>query len=331
MSEFRTNKYIIFTLIGPPIVFAIILPVSFFAPLGFIMADVVSEPNPMNLRLNYTIQDQEVLGASLNGVHLENASIQEAAVYGSFIGNSTLSYAVVNYSVLHNVTVDHSIILNSNAYGLTEGEMTALEGTYVEGGEDSGLRFYLDTAMNSILLFFVMMPAIIPTVIASYTFVGEKLSRSLEPLLATPTTDAELLAGKSLAIFLPSMAVTWLSFIPMAVVVRLLTQDYLDFFPFLNPVWLLGLFLLAPLFCALSISFNVFVSSKVSDVRASQQLGVLVIIPLIGIFVAAMAGAVQLDALAILVFAAMMAAAAAGVTVLSLKTFQREEILVRWK
>ena len=54
--------------------------------------------------------------------------------------------------------------------------------------------------------FFAVMAAILPTVIASYSFVGEKVERSLEPLLATPTTDGELLLGKCLAAFLPSMA-----------------------------------------------------------------------------------------------------------------------------
>lgn len=37
-----------------------------------------------------------------------------------------------------------------------------------------------------------------------------KLEKSLEPLLATPTTDDELLLGKSLATFLPTLGVTYI-------------------------------------------------------------------------------------------------------------------------
>ncbi len=66
----------------------------------------------------------------------------------------------------------------------------------------------LDVLMMIINLttsYFVVIAAVLPTIIASYSFVGEKVEKSLEPLLATPTTDGELLLGKSLAAFLPSM------------------------------------------------------------------------------------------------------------------------------
>ncbi len=57
--------------------------------------------------------------------------------------------------------------------------------------------------------FFIILAAILPSVIGSYSFIGEKVEKSLEPLLATPTTDDELLLGKCLAAFLPSVAATY--------------------------------------------------------------------------------------------------------------------------
>ena len=51
---------------------------------------------------------------------------------------------------------------------------------------------------------FMMMPVIIPITVASYSIVGEKTTRTLEPLLATPITTVELLAGKGLAAALPA-------------------------------------------------------------------------------------------------------------------------------
>jgi ABC-2 type transport system permease protein len=59
--------------------------------------------------------------------------------------------------------------------------------------------------LNLITTYFVILAVILPTVIASYSFVGEKVEKSLEPLLATPTTDSELLFGKSIAALLPSL------------------------------------------------------------------------------------------------------------------------------
>ena len=68
------------------------------------------------------------------------------------------------------------------------------------------MQIYL---INEFLLLFMMMPLIIPITIAAYSIVGEKTTRSLEPLLATPITTAELLIGKGLAAAIPAIAATW--------------------------------------------------------------------------------------------------------------------------
>jgi len=191
--------------------------------------------------------------------------------------------------------------------------------------------FYTKLLVNSLLMFFVLIPSIIPTVIASYSFVGEKLNRSLEPLLATPTTDTELLAGKTLAIFLPSMLVTWISLVPTIIIVDVLTQPVLGYYLLPDPIWLVGVFLVAPLVCILSVLFNVIVSARVTDVRTSQQIGSIVIIPVIAFFIVGLAGLVTFSLLNMLLFGIALAAIDVGVIYLALSTFQREKILVRWK
>ena len=62
--------------------------------------------------------------------------------------------------------------------------------------------------INISATYLILIAAILPSIIASYSFVGEKVEKSLEPLLATPTTDGELLLGKSLAAFIPCIGVT---------------------------------------------------------------------------------------------------------------------------
>ena len=57
--------------------------------------------------------------------------------------------------------------------------------------------------LNTFSFFFIILAAVLPTTIATYAIVGEKVEKSLEPLLATPTTDSELLLGKSIAAFFP--------------------------------------------------------------------------------------------------------------------------------
>ncbi|MDA4134881.1 MAG: ABC transporter permease subunit, partial [Thaumarchaeota archaeon] len=60
--------------------------------------------------------------------------------------------------------------------------------------------------LPAFLFFYVILAAYLATPIASYTIVGEKVEKSLEPLLATPTTDSEILFGKGIAAFFPPLA-----------------------------------------------------------------------------------------------------------------------------
>lgn len=71
------------------------------------------------------------------------------------------------------------------------------------------MQIYL---LNQFMLMFMMMPLMIPTTIAAYSIVGEKTTRSLEPLLATPITTIELLAGKGLAAVIPGALISYAAF-----------------------------------------------------------------------------------------------------------------------
>jgi len=65
--------------------------------------------------------------------------------------------------------------------------------------------------LDAFSFWFVIGTAILPTAIASYSLVGEKVEKSLEPLLATPTTEGEILLGKSLTAFIPAIVSTYAS------------------------------------------------------------------------------------------------------------------------
>ncbi len=68
---------------------------------------------------------------------------------------------------------------------------------------------FLGPLMDSFAFFFIIGAATLPTSIASYSILGEKVEKSLEPLLATPTTDGEILLGKSLASLIPPIGATF--------------------------------------------------------------------------------------------------------------------------
>ncbi len=66
---------------------------------------------------------------------------------------------------------------------------------------------------DQFLFYFLLIPMAMPVYIAAYSIVGEKEAKSLEPLLAAPVSVWELLVAKSLAAVVPSVILTWLSFV----------------------------------------------------------------------------------------------------------------------
>jgi ABC-2 type transport system permease protein len=194
----------------------------------------------------------------------------------------------------------------------------------------------ISAAVNQIVglatMYFVLIPAILPSIIASYSFVGEKIEKSLEPLLATPTTDGELLLGKSLAAFIPCMAVTYIGAAISAIIIDAwsITTPQVGTFLIPNSYWLLVIGAIAPLACIMSVEANIIVSSKVNDIRAAQQLGGLVVLPLVLVVIFASTSASTSTLLAIGVSAAL-AIADIALFYLSKATFKREEILTKWK
>jgi ABC-2 type transport system permease protein len=194
------------------------------------------------------------------------------------------------------------------------------------------LNALVDQIVGMATMYFVLIPAILPSIIASYSFVGEKIEKSLEPLLATPTTDGELLLGKSLASFIPCMAVTLIGAAISAVIIDVwsFTTPQIHTFLIPNAYWLLVIGLIAPLACIMSVEANIIVSSRVNDIRAAQQLGGLIVLPLIFVVIFASTSA-QLSTLLAIGVSAALAVADIALFYLSKATFQREEILTKWK
>jgi ABC-type Na+ efflux pump permease subunit len=184
--------------------------------------------------------------------------------------------------------------------------------------------------VNVATMYLVLIASILPSIIASYSFVGEKIEKSLEPLLATPTTDGELLLGKSLAAFIPCIAVTFLGAAISAPIIDYWSYTRLGLILIPNLYWVLVIGVIAPLSCIMSVEANIIVSSKVNDIRAAQQLGGLVVLPLVFIVIFASTSA-QLSIWLAIAVSVALALADVALFYLSKKTFQREEILTKWK
>ena len=185
--------------------------------------------------------------------------------------------------------------------------------------------------MNEQYMFYLfMIPMMLPVYIAAFSIIGEKQSKTLEPLLATPISTWELLAGKGIAATTPAVVLTWLSFAVMAIGVRLIAPPSVFIYG-IRPVWVLSMLLFSPLLAFLSVLCGMIVSSRFNDPRAAQQITGIFIIPIISVSLVVLAGWVFVDVK--MVFYASIATFVLDLTLLyfAVKIFQRETILTRWK
>jgi ABC-2 type transport system permease protein len=184
---------------------------------------------------------------------------------------------------------------------------------------------------SNMLVLFLMMPLMVPVTISAYSIVGEKVSRSLEPLLATPITTGQLLLAKGIAAALPGILMAWLSYGIFLVFARFLAVSERVFEVFVNPMWLVAMFILGPLLTVAAVNFGIIVSSRTSDPRAAEQLGSLIILPLMVLFLGAISGFIALSSVTFWLTAAIVGVLDVALVYFGVALFQRETILTRWK
>ncbi|MEM0117711.1 MAG: ABC transporter permease [Conexivisphaerales archaeon] len=188
----------------------------------------------------------------------------------------------------------------------------------------------LPTLMDAFSIWFIIGAVIIPTAIASYSLVGEKVQKSLEPLLATPLTDGEILLGKTISALLIPLAALYLGSVIYMTLTDYFTSKVLGYNYYPNQH--MGLILLTiPFASLLSVELNVLISSRLTDVRAAQQLGSLLMLPFLGIFLASELSFFTLSDTNLTIIVAALAVLDLVMFFISKATFKREEILTRWK
>jgi ABC-2 type transport system permease protein len=185
--------------------------------------------------------------------------------------------------------------------------------------------------VNEFLIFYMLMPIIIPITIAAYSIVGEKNTRSLEPLLATPISTEELLAGKSLAAAIPAIGATWLCYLIFVLLLPVVGVSAAVRAYITGPIWLLAVFLAGPLMAILAVNFAIMISSRVSDPRVAEQVSVVLVIPILGLLFSQLAGIMVLNAFIMLILCLVIAAIDVGMIYLGARLFRRETILTKWR
>ncbi len=125
-----------------------------------------------------------------------------------------------------------------------------------------------------LLLVVGFFPMSFSLIIALETFVGEKERKSLEPLLATPLTDAQLYLGKMVAVLVPPLLAAYLG-MTVYMVGLYFNVGWLPTWQLLNQT-----VLLTTVQGVIMVSAAVVISSQTTSVRAANLLASFIIVPM---------------------------------------------------
>lgn len=124
------------------------------------------------------------------------------------------------------------------------------------------------------LLYMLVIPVTMPSVLSAYSVVGEREQGTLEPVLTTPIRSDEFLIGKALAAFIPTLVIAYAVFGIFLAVATLFAHPVIVSAIYAGPHLLVQV-LFTPLLAGWAIWVGIAVSTRSTDVRAAQQLSVL--------------------------------------------------------
>lgn len=184
--------------------------------------------------------------------------------------------------------------------------------------------------LNQFQFILLLIPVMIGIGIAAFSIVDEKLTGSLEALLATPVKTWELLLGKTLAGAIPALLMTWISAGFFLLVINLLGWSDLSRLV-LTPGWFLSLFLLAPGVAILSFMLGVIGSSRARDAKDAQTIALVVILPILALIGIQITGIVWFTPLLTLVLGLVILTVDYIALRVAVRLFQRESITIAWR
>lgn len=146
---------------------------------------------------------------------------------------------------------------------------------------DSATGSQVKAAVGVMSLLMLIVPIVIPPVIAAYSVVGERDQGTLEPVLTAPVRASELLLGKAVAAFVPSVGAAYAIYFIAAISIRFGAAHVVSAVVWHAPQ-MLAQILFTPLLALWAIWVGIGISTRAGDVRVAQQLATLAGLPLLG-------------------------------------------------
>jgi len=176
---------------------------------------------------------------------------------------------------------------------------------------------------------FLILPLMFSSVVGADSFVGERERKTMEALFYTPTSDVELFLGKVLAAVLPSIALSWLTYLVYIIVVNVASFGLFHRIWFPLPAWWPMMFWLTPAFALLGISTTVMISSRVKTFMEAYQLSASLVVLVLGLVVGQLTGVMVLGVGTVILIGTLIWIVDAGLIYLSIRNFKRSLLVAK--
>ena len=193
----------------------------------------------------------------------------------------------------------------------------------------------LDSAQSGIVLlvgylfapFFLIMPLMFSTVIASESFAGERERKTIEALLYTPATDTELFLGKVLAALAPALLITWGGFLVYSVVVNVAAYPVMGRIWFPLSSWYPLILWISPAISLLGIAVTVLISGKVQTFMGAYQSSGSLVLLVLALLAGQATGVLYLGVLSGILIGLVLFLIDAVLMYYAIRTFNRDKLL----
>jgi ABC-2 type transport system permease protein len=174
---------------------------------------------------------------------------------------------------------------------------------------------------------FLVLPLMYSTTIAAESFAGERERKTMEALLYTPATDAELFLGKVMAAAVPSIGITWIGFVIYTLILNLAPYSFFQRFWFPLPTWWPLIFWMSPALVLLGIAFTVLVSEKVPNFLGAYQTSSMIVLLVVVLLIGQLTGVLYLSVGIGMLLGALLWVIAGILSFFAIRTFSRAKML----
>ncbi len=176
---------------------------------------------------------------------------------------------------------------------------------------------------------FLILPLMVASTIAANSFAGEKERKTLEALIYTPTSDADLFSGKMLAAWIPAFLVAVGSFILYGLTANIAAWRTMGYIFFPNAMWVALVFWVAPAAAGLGLGAMILVSSKANSFQEAYQLGSAVVLPVVLLMLGQIGGVLYFNLGVVFIVGLVLWLMDAVVLYFAVRTFKRDEIIAK--